>query len=456
MKFVRVSKNFCKTNIFIRLRGSKLGRIAARLNEIGSQYTFLVQCLLVVLYRLILDIIYVTQISEIFSYTGFYSDIVPLKYAVSWLILLVCLPGMIGIQQQEDRASSIMVTLINYIYFLPFSSYAGCTGSSLWFTISGAVFWAMLLFFQLRLPSLHMQRLPHRYTKFLFFGLTVFSILLVMGISGYYTGFRLKLDLNDVYTVRAEAASYNIPVILNYCLSMMTILLSILLLYWLQEKNWLLSGALIVVYLFYYSISASKTAFLLLVLLVGCYFLYRAWMYRWMAIMLTLGLLGCGVLSGVTKQIYPLALFGDRMLYLPVRLSEVYATYFSQHPLSIYRDKILGKLWFDPVYTDDIPKVIGTFMGKISNANNGMLGDMYANFPTAIGVFLLPLILVMCFRILDITSYRLPKYLVISICIYYANSFVNGSWSTVLLSNGFLIGCLLLYFFPTERGGVKK
>ena len=456
MKFVRVLNNFCKANIFIRLRESKLGRAAARLNEIGSQYTFLVQCLLVVLYRLILDVIYVTQISEIYAYTGFYSDIVPLKYAVSWLILLICLPGMIGIQQQEDKASSIMVTLINYVYFLPFSSYVGCTASSLWFTISGAVFWAMLLFFQLWVPSLHMQRVPHRYTKFLFFGLTVFSILLVMGISGYYTGFRLKLNLSDVYTVRAEAASYNIPMIFRYFLSMMTILLSVLLLYWLRKKNWLMSGALIVVYLFYYSISASKTAFLLLLLLLGCYFLYRAWMYRWMAILLSAGLLGCGVLAGVAKQIYPLALFGRRMLYLPVKLSEVYADYFSQHPLSIYRDKILGKLSFAPVYTDDIPRVIGTFMGKVTNANNGMLGDMYANFPTVIGVFLLPLILIMCFRLLDLTSHRLPRYLVISICIYYANSFVNGSWSTVLLSNGFLVGCLLLYFFPAGRGGVKK
>lgn len=151
----------------------------------------------------------------------------------------------------------------------------------------------------------------------------------------------------------------------------------------------------------------------------------------------------------------PVSLFVRRVLYVPVQLSESYADFFTQHPLNLLREGILGKLSFDSVYSNTIPMVIGEFNGSGASANNGMVGDMYANIPAVLGVFLYPLILVIIFRLMDLSVMTLPQSISIGFCVYYSMSFSNSAWGTILLSGGFLLACVLLYLFPTERGGLK-
>ena len=119
--------------------------------------------------------------------------------------------------------------------------------------------------------------------------------------------------------------------------------------------------------------------------------------------------------------------------------------------LNLFRDGILGKLSYDPVYSIKIPKVIGEYMGTGSSANNGLVGDMYANLPVVLGVFLMPLILVILFRLLDAAARDIPQKIYIGLCVFFAMSFCNGSWSTVLLSGGFLMACIFLYLFPVQK-----
>ena len=86
----------------------------------------------------------------------------------------------------------------------------------------------VLLAVQLRMPTILVPKLPHRHTSLLFFLVSVGACLFVMGISGIYTGFRLKLNLSDVYGIRAEAAAYDIPGLFAYVLSWMNVSTSLL------------------------------------------------------------------------------------------------------------------------------------------------------------------------------------------------------------------------------------
>ena len=246
-----------------KLRGSRAAQSLEKLSRVSRRHQFLFQCGLILLYRLVLDFMYLTQLSPIYAYSGFTTDLVWIKYALSWLLVLVCLPLVVGLQGQEERPSSILVTLMNYVYFLPMTSYLGCKGSDLGFFCAVAVYWLVLLAVQLRMPTILVPKLPHRHTSLLFFLVSVGACLFVMGISGIYTGFRLKLNLSDVYGIRAEAAAYDIPGLFAYVLSWMTVILSVLILYWLQKRRYVAVGVLVVVYLFYYSISAQKSVFLL-------------------------------------------------------------------------------------------------------------------------------------------------------------------------------------------------
>ena len=436
----------------------RTGKWSARLRAFAGkcrENPFPVQCVFLLLYRAVLDFMYLTTLSSIYAYNGTTADLKPATYVLSWLVLLVCLPLAAGIQGQEARPSSVLVTILNLVYFLPLTSFVGCKGSSFWFIASVAVYWLVFLLLQLRLPSFTLKKIPLHHGKLLFLVLTVGAVLLVMGVSGVYTGFRLKLDISDVYSIRSEAAAYNIPTVLSYALSWMTMVLSVVILYWLREKKYWVVACLIVVYFFYYSIGAHKSVFLFLFLLLGCYFLYRRWMLRWSAGFLSLGVAACWLSYHVGHAIMPTAIFSQRLLYTTARLSETYAEYFTQHPLNLLRDGFLGRLGFDPVYSTNIAKVIGEFDGSGSNANNGMLGNMYANLPAVIGVLVFPLILILIFRLLDLSAATLPQRVSVGFCAYYAIMFSNGSWSTLLLSGGFLLACVLLYLFPIQQGGCK-
>ena len=87
-----------------------------------------------------------------------------------------------------------------------------------------------------------------------------------------------------------------------------------------------------------------------------------------------------------------------------------------------------------------------------TNANNGLLGDMFANLPILFGLLLMPLLLILCFRLMDLATEKVPLKYLVPFCVFFASAFMNGSWGTVLLSHGFLVACLLLYIFPREEG----
>lgn len=145
-----------------------------------------------------------------------------------------------------------------------------------------------------------------------------------------------------------------------------------------------------------------------------------------------------------------MSLFFRRVMYVPVQISEHCAMYASLRPLNLFQQGIMGKLSFESIYSANISKVIGAYMGSFSAANNGLLGDLYLNLPAVPGILLMPLILIVCLRLFDLLAGKVERKYLLPFCVYYAFGFINSSWSTVLLSHGFLIACLLLYLFPKE------
>ena len=435
-----------------RLRETRPAQAVLRFFALCERHSFLTQCLLVVLLRLFLDVVYVTVLSPIFAYSGFLVSIDSLFYLCTWLALLVFMP--VHVRLIQDRTpSALVVAFLDYLFFIPLTSYCGCSGSDIRFFLIAMVYWAALLFFQLRLPMLTLKRPQLHISQPLMAGVTVFSCVFILYISGRYTGFRLTLNFIDVYGTRAEAAAYDIPTLFRYILSSMTIVLSSLILYWMEQKKWTVVAVLCILYLIRYSIDTQKSVFFLLALVLLCRFFYREWMLRWAGGFLSLFCAVGLAEKALLGSFWLVNLFIRRMLYLPVQICQQYGEFFQSNPQNLFRDGIMGKLSFDEIYSTRIPRIIGEFRGHpAENANSGLLGDLFANFPVFPGILLLPLILVICFRLLDMTSASLRTRIVLPVCFYYAVSFLSGSWSTVVLSNGFLIACFLFYFYPNEEG----
>lgn len=440
----------------VKARGLAVrGCVSRRLRplaDFAGAHAFPLQLALVMVYRLSLDFLYINCISSISGYEGYTTDIQPLYYGGTLLAVFLFSPFVVRLQE-EKLPSARVTAFLCYIYFIPLTSYCGCHGASPALFVIGIAYWTVLLIFQFRIPVVHLARPAARHSRSAYLMLTVFSAAFVMFISWRYTGLRFTLDIVNVYGIRAEAAGYQMPALFSYMIAMMENILAIMLLYWLLRKKYFVVAGLIVVYLFLYSFAAHKSIFFFLVVLLAGYCLYRPWMVRWMGGLLTLASGGGYLWYALTGRYRFTYLLFVRCMYLVSQLGDQNMAYFRDHPLSLYRDSILNKIpGISPLYTTTLPRILGEFRGHIGeNANNGLLGDLFANLPLLLGLFLLPLIVIICLRLLDASCHTLPERLIISTCVLYAFNFANASWSTILLTHGFLVTCLLFYFFPKEE-----
>ena len=411
---------------------------------------FVPQLLFMLLYRASLDVVYARLLSPLFAYSGFVWNLNLLMLLLSYLMVAASAPFIVELQNCP-LPSAKLVTFLHYLYFIPMSSYYALAAPNVTLLPITAVYWALLLLWEFKLPVLSFNYLRAKYTRLIFTLLSLFSVVVVLYISGRYTGFRLTLDFINVYDIRAEAASYAIPRVLRYLLGFQTMMLSVEILYWLCEKKYLAAGALVVIYLFYFSIAAHKSVFFFLLLVLAGWLLYRAWMLRWFALLLVL----VNVLSlaeyALHKSFYIMTLFIRRMMYVPVELSGRYQCYFSENPILFFRGGILRRLGCESPSSLDLAHLSGEYGGAADcAANNGLLGDLFASFPAPVGLLVMPLLLVLCFRLLDACAAHKPERLYVLFALNFAVTFINSSWSTVLLTHGFLLACMLLYFFPQK------
>lgn len=438
-----------------RIRSSPPVQTLLRLDGLCQRRAFVFGIAAVLLYRVMLDVLYVLLLSNCYQTSkmdDFFIDLTPLRYLSSYFAVLLASPFLSELLRRKE-ASSRLLTLISLCYFLPLTCYYGCRGADVRFFITALLYWALLLFWQFRLPHFHLKPPSVRHSGFPAALVTLIFCAAVLYVSGRYTHFRLTFDIYGVYDIRTEAEQYALPGVLSYLLGMAPIALAILLIYWLERKKYLVSAGIVAVYLFLFSIAGNKSTFLFLILLLAGYVLYREWMFRYLPAELG-AVAGLAVLWLCLSRTENLLgdLFFRRMMFVPVHLSQSYYRFFSENPLNLSRDGILHWFSFSPVYSTSIPRLIGEYLdAPMMNANNGLLGDLFANLPIPLGLLLLPLILVICFRILDLFSHGISAKLLVPLCIYYMVGFQDAVWSTVLLTNGYLLACLLLYVFPRKE-----
>lgn len=418
----------------------------------SARHPYRANVILTVLYRLCLDLVYRFAVSPLYGYSGLTVSWNPAAWFSSLLAVIVFAPVVVKTNRPAS-SSSILITLLNHLYFIPLTSYYGCKGTcDVKFFIIALVFWALLLFWQKVLPVIQLRPIPARYTHISMCVLTALSCVFVLYMSGRYTHFRFTLDIIDVYGIRSEAATYQIPVVFRYLISMMPVMLSVELLYWLRKKKYILVAVLIVIYFFLFSFSALKGVFFFLAITVACYYFYRKWMMKWFPGNMAAGSLFVLAVSQIKKLRVILHLTFVRSVYTPINISSQFMGFFHDNPLNLSRDGIMGKLSFQPVYPVDLPSVIGEYRGHFGeHSNNGMLGPLFSDFPLPLGLLLLPLILVICFRLLDMVSAGHKEKILMPFCIYFAVAYMNGTWSGILLSTGLLVAALLVYLFPREE-----
>ena len=151
------------------------------------------------------------------------------------------------------------------------------------------------------------------------------------------------------------------------------------------------------------------------------------------------------------ESIFIVSYLFRRQSILLAQLSENYYRFFLENPTDLFRNSIMGKFGFDSIYNDTLARVIGNnFETQSVNCNNGLLADVWSGLGI-IGIVIMPIIIVICFRLLDFVSYKVDLRLMVGLVLYYAIMFANTTWSTVLLTHGFLVMCIMLVIFPRKN-----
>jgi len=410
--------------------------------------SFVYSYIFVIVYKVLIDIIYCTCIAE--THAFFYLNVSVMNIINGWMAVLI-FAVCFHYYYKQKSTSAIIIIIINMFYFIPITTYCGYGGGSSTFLLCVIAYWVCMSILQLKLPIFrHVRKKENSFNEKFFYILLALVSLLVLYIWGKYSDFRIWLNFIDVYDLRRMAENYEMPVFLSYLNSVSRIVIPMLILLFLNQKKYLWVIWLLFLTLLNFSYEGSKTVILFPLLLVGGYVFYRKNMIN---MIVPLGIFV--ELFAIFEQHFGTGLINSlvfrRQGMVIASLSDCYYRFFLENPIDLFRQGIMGKLGFESIYSQAISHVIGNnYFTQAVNCNNGLMADVFTGIGF-LGVIIMPIILIICFRLFDFVSMGVDIRLVVSLAVYYSVIFMNSQWSTVLFSHGFIIMCLVLLVFPVGK-----
>ena len=414
---------------------------------------------LIIIYRLLLDYVYYNIIVPFYGYTGFgYND--NIEYQLfSWILLFALLIPTLFIQKREMNSfGNIILETVIIIYLVPFTTlvYAGII-NDICIVLEILMFSLIFIFDGLtynknsRSKTIIIKGIDSNIIAYVI-GF-VFSAV-VLYISYAYTGFRLNFDFDLVYDLRAEASTYNLPIILSYMYSMSNIVCCILLAFSIKQRKILLSSFFLIVQLLSFGIAGLKSYLVLTFAMIalGIFYnkkFYKLWTITLLFIMNMITIFGL-ISFYINNKIDVISLFIRRTCLLPCLITNAYVDFFSYNTPDYFRSSFLRHVGFQSPY-GDISRLIGEMYFYIGNsANNGLLSDAIANLGY-LGVVVFPCILIMLFRLFDYCTNFDNEYIVFVLALFSANSIINSFIFTILLTHGLIISFAMLLLIKMER-----
>ena len=400
------------------------------------------------LYKAILDIIYVSYISKKWLFMGFINSHNIYNYSLSWIILIVMSPLILN-NLIYKNASSLFISLFNFMAFIPNITLIGLYDYyDYTYIILFFIYWFLLNILNLVIPSFKIIKVRDQHN--LVYKVIVFlTVTIIIFISYKYTGFRIDLNIFNAYSYRDEAIGYNLSSILDYLFSISRNILPVLIIDKLVKNKKIQALLLFFVGFLAYSVTGSKSVlFSYFIVYIG-YWFYKSERIRYISILLVIMMLISIIEILFTGKSYIIDVFVRRVFFIPGLLTFYYYDFFKVNPVDYFRQGIVGRLGVKSPYIFQIPQIIGDnyFLGAYANA--GLFSDAYSNLGT-IGVFIMPIIITLTLKLIDLVSLDLDDRIVFAASITCVFSLLNSSYFTALITHGLLATIIILYFINTN------
>ena len=405
--------------------------------------------LLLIIYRLSLDWLYVNWICNFYDFFGFAGQWEPLTFIKSVLFLILGTK----ILNLKENASSIILYFIYLFYFVPFTSMVAYNAfENVIYELSYMVYWLILVWGYSFLKKYDLKRNDSLESKnnniylFVFYLIIIIICLNILFIGFVYTGFNFSFNLYDIYIMREMSNVIELPVLSSYLLTSAQLCIPIAIFYFATLKKYFFVVVLFVFsFLIFVTLAFKSTFFIGLLSMIIILLKIK---YDRIKVLLSFCILCLSAIFEyiIFKTEFIVELIIRRALFWPNLLSFQYYDYFTYHSPDYFISSVFKWSGLDSEFSQTrIVKVIGeTYYGYEMPANNGLLADAFANLGY-LGILLMPIFLLAVLALLDKRTAILPIQMIVVPSFIIAVDLVNTFLSVTLLSHGLFLSIVLFY-----------
>lgn len=404
-----------------------------------------------IIYKIILELIYIKIIVPIFYYSGFTFSFNMYKYLILWIIALLFYPAIKSNFNKKNPSNSIL-TILYFAGMIPGIVLLSFMNVDYFIISLYFCYWISITILNIFIPKIEIKKPSYKLCKVYTYLIVSYFIAIILFISLKYTGLRMNFNLFNVYELRTEALNFQLPSILDYSFASAKVFLPIAFIYFLSDRKNLIAFFIFFIQFLAFSIDGSKSTIFSIILIYLCYKFYHGLpnkiFYFGLVLFSFLGWIECLLF----KSYYLVNFLIRRLMFIPNLLHIYYFDYFSRNDKDYFRQGVMGRFGMKSPYEVSIPNIIGKkYMGSESIiANNGLFSDAYYNLGI-LGIIILPLFIIVALRILDTCSKGIKYSILISVITTSAYTLISSSFFTVMLTHGFLIVCLSLLFLPRKN-----
>lgn len=401
-----------------------------------------------VLFRGLLDALYVKMIVPYFAYEGYRLDLNLPKYFESWVLIIIT---SLLLRERVKKPSEFFPLLMFLGVLIPLLSLYGLADKPR-FTVYSVLLGYSIVVFVSRIPFLKIPSLSQGYCLGLFIalgGCLVVSAWFVLkgGLAHF------NLDLSKVYDFRRETGSLLyvglMAYLINWGLNVFSLSLFASALY---KKSYCWAVIIYIMQIFFFGVTSHKATLFYpgLALMVYAFFRNSDKLKR-------IPLAYCGILvlsyflSSVSGSLLYVSLILRRVFFTIANNTFDYYIFFSRNPKVYWSNGIMSAFIKYP-YDLDPAKVIGAWRFTESHVNNTFLSTGYMQA----GIWGVVFYAVLCgvlFRLIDELSKRSPVWFSLAIVIAPMFSLITSAdLFTALLTHGVAVSCLMLWLLsvPAE------
>lgn len=400
--------------------------------------------LMLLLYKISLDIAFVYCISPLFTYLDMDMQFNVLKYVES--IALVILTGL-TFDHRNTRCSSFYLMFFIVMLLIPlYTIYAMKDGSRLFVYVMLCSFYIIKFVAQTPFPKLPRLRVQlNGVTLFQIFGfmMTIFIFAWILARGGLRY---LNFNLARVYEFRRDAGNALFPgvlsLIFNWYGKIINPALTVLCL-WKKKYRTMIFTVICQIMLF--GFTAHKSILFFPILIFFVYFMQKK---EYITAAMVTGMFAVVVLTFLlwyfTDLLMPISLFVRRVLFVTAYNHFRYYDSFKELGFLFFSDKS----WVSAKYPYSLPiqaLISQIYYGHTNTwVNTGFLANGYANMGI-LGMFFYSVIVGILFRMIDQCEKNVPQWVCLGITIVAIYNLLNADLFTAMMTHGILLSiCVLI------------